>query len=90
MATSAFNHVVFQPILAAYETALSTGSIGLLGSAELYEMFIEFLESVEDFKRHDELSGNMMYLGSFWEVRRKLGSLHGIDDNPDSYFVPPR
>jgi hypothetical protein len=52
----------------------------------LNELVAEFKQSIEDFHGHDELSGEMMFGGSFWEVRKRLGSLHGIVT--DDYYRP--
>ena len=86
MANSGFRHVIFKPALGSYNAAVSTGDIGLLKSPLLNELVAEFEQTIEDFLRHDSLSGNMMFLGSFWEVRRQLGSLHHISD--PGYFQP--
>lgn len=89
MAQSGFQHEVFQPTLGAYDAAVATGAIGLLDSPLFNERVAEFQQHIGDFKRHDEISGHMMYLGSFWEVRKMLGSLHSIDDNPNNQFESP-
>ena len=86
MAQSGFRHEVFQPSLGAYDAAVATGAIGLLDSPLFNERVAEFQQHVGDFKRHDQMSGHMMFLGSFWDVRKKLGSLHSIDHNPGDYF----
>ena len=86
LATYGFRQVHFQPALSSYETAIATGSIGLLKSQSLTETFSEFRVEYDNYLLHVDLGGQMMYLGSWWEIRKKLGSLHALAKM--DYFLP--
>jgi hypothetical protein len=88
MAGSGFKHEVFQPAPGTYDAAVSTGAIGLLKSLLFNEFMAVFHQQIADFERHDAIGGQMMYLGSYWEVRKQMGTLHSIDHNPDNIFEP--
>ncbi|MEM9076156.1 MAG: DUF6090 family protein [Bacteroidota bacterium] len=64
----------FKPALSTYETALSTGDIGLVDNNVLLDTYIQFKNNYEWFELHQNISGDMVYLGSVWEFRKKLGS----------------
>ena len=86
MVDSGFRHEIFQPALGAWNAAISTGAVGLLDSPLLNELVAEFEQAIADFHRTDELSGELMFRGSFWEVRKRLGSLHNLV--LDDYYRP--
>ena len=88
LADFGFAQVRFQPALSSYETAIATGSIALLKSRALSEAFSEFKDAHESYLQHVDLAGQMVYLGSWWEIRKKLGSLHAIGNRP--FFLPER
>lgn len=87
LANSSFGQVFFQPALSSYETAIATGSIGLLKSQLLTEAFSEFKVAYDNYLLHVDLAGQMMYMGSWWEIRKALGSLHALG-NLDNFFLP--
>ena len=75
----AYTSIVFQvanfkPALSTYETSLSTGDIGLIKNNELLDTYIQFKNNYEWFELHQNISGDMVYLGSVWEFRKKIGS----------------
>ncbi|WP_422860313.1 DUF6090 family protein [Flagellimonas sp. S174] len=75
----------FKPALSAYETALSTGDISLVKNDELLDKYIQFKNNYEWFELHQNISGDMVYLGSIWEFRKKLGSTRMFMKNMGSY-----
>ncbi|WP_435622802.1 DUF6090 family protein [Flagellimonas sp.] len=79
----------FKPALSAYETALSTGDIGLVKNDELLDAYIQFKDNYEWFELHQKISGDMVYLGNVWEFRKKLGStrifMNGMGFYPTSF-----
>ena len=82
----------FSPLNSSYLTAQSTGDIGLIIDKGLLELFIEFQEANDWLNFHVELSGDMVYLGNVWEIRKKLGSLNimqeitvNVDPHPPGF-----
>ena len=72
--SAVFQVANFTPAMSAYETALSTGDIGLLKNDELLDSYIQFTDNYEWFALHQKISGDMVYMGSVWKFREKLGS----------------
>ncbi|MDT0605992.1 DUF6090 family protein [Croceitalea rosinachiae] len=75
----------FKPAMSSYETAVSTGNIALLENETLLSQYIQFKDDYDWFKLHQDISGNMVYLGSVWEFRKKLGSTNLIMKNMGVY-----
>ncbi len=75
----------FRPAMSSYETALSTGNIALLENNNLISGYVQFKDHYEWFKLHLNISGDMVYLGSVWEFRKRLGSTKLIMQNPKTY-----
>jgi len=69
-----FQVASFRPALAAYETALSTGNITLIKSDSLLAEYVQFKDNYDWFKLHQRISGDMVYLGSVWQFRKRLGT----------------
>ena len=80
LASGAFATVRFEALLTTYNQAVSTGRIGLLNDSTVLEQFSGFLLSYNDFRQHLNLSGQVFYLGSMWEIRRQIGNIHALGD----------
>ncbi|TAI49230.1 DUF6090 family protein [Flagellimonas allohymeniacidonis] len=83
--SAVFQVANFRPAMSAYETALSTGDIGLLKNDTLLDTFIEFKNNYDWFVLHQNISGDMVYLGSVWKFRQKLGSTRIFMKNMGDY-----
>ncbi|WP_343487114.1 DUF6090 family protein [Allomuricauda sp. d1] len=75
----------FRPAMSSYETAVSTGNIALLDNNTLMAHYVQFKDSYDWFKLHQTISGNMVYLGSVSNLRKKLGSAKIIMKNEEDY-----
>ena len=92
-ASFAFEHMEIEPAMSAYHTAVSSGKLDMLNNNELVELFTEFLAKFADFKLHMDISGNIVYSGSIWEIRRELGTIHQICCSLDPQmecYIPDR
>ncbi|MEN1785609.1 MAG: DUF6090 family protein [Bacteroidota bacterium] len=69
-----FQVASFRPALSSYETAVSTGQIALIANDSLFAQYVQFKDSHDWFKLHQNLSGDMVYLGNVWQLRKQLGS----------------
>lgn len=78
----------FQPALGAYQTALSTGTIGLLGDSALTEHFLEFQQANTLFARWMELAGDAAVLGSTYKIREQLGSMVFLRKELQGMHIP--
>jgi hypothetical protein len=91
LALNAWTAVVFQPSLGSYQTALSTGSFGLLEDTRLSELFTDFVDRYALFKTHQELNLQMQFLGEVADLRKKLGSIRVLYESaqfaPETYFL---
>lgn len=76
----------FSPLNSSYLTAQSTGEIGLIKDKNLLELFIEFQEASNWLNFHVQLSGDLVYSGNIWEMRKKLGSLNVIFSDTSDPF----
>ena len=89
----AFEHMEIEPAMSAYHTAVSSGKLEMLDNKILIELFTEFLAKFANFKLHMDISGNIVYSGSIWDVRRELGTIHQICctlDTEREYYIPDR
>ena len=74
------------PATSAYETAKSTGQIGMIKDKTLQELYLEFGEKRQWVEFQIELSGDMVYSTSFWELRKRVGSMAVFrNSNTDPY-----
>lgn len=74
----------FEPEMASYRTALSDGSIGLVRDDTLLQALADFEQGLDWYDLHLGLSGQMYYLGSSHDLRRRFGSVEApmvIEDN---------
>ncbi len=85
LASAIFQVTNFRPALSSYETALSTGDIKLIKNNQLLETYIAFKDSYDWFVLHQNISGDMVYLGNVWELRKKLGSANLLVQNMGPY-----
>ncbi|MDA0349175.1 MAG: DUF6090 family protein [Verrucomicrobia bacterium] len=74
LAGEAYGGFRFRPTLPAYEAAITTGSIGLIGSPELNKLFIQFKQSDDTFQVTTNFSFQEANLGGGTELRKQLGS----------------
>jgi hypothetical protein len=74
LAGEAYSGFRFRPTLPAYEAAITTGSIGLIGSPELNKLFIQFKQSDDTFQVTTNFSFQEANLGGGTELRKQLGS----------------
>nr|WP_297912035.1 DUF6090 family protein [uncultured Allomuricauda sp.] len=72
--SSVFQVANFKPATSTYDTAISTGDIGLLKNPDLLDTYIQFKDNYDWFVLHQRISGDMVYLGNVWQFRKKLGS----------------
>lgn len=63
----------FEPSVASYRAALSTGSLDLIRNPALLRAFSDFDLAVENYDQHLELAGQMFYLGAVHDLRRAMG-----------------
>lgn len=70
-----FEFPYFEPVLTSYEQAVSSGKISLIDDKEFYNKMSNFLTSYERYKAEARLSGEVFYLGSFWEMRKEVGNI---------------
>lgn len=75
LAFGALFPIDFEPALAAYEGAVTTGDLGLLRSRELSEAFTGFREARDFYEEHDRIHGDLFFSGVVWDLRRELGSV---------------
>jgi len=73
--SGAFEYPSFEPILSSYNQAVSTGKIGLIKNKEFLSHMAEFLSAYNFYKMQTDISGQIFYIGSIWEVRKKIGNL---------------
>lgn len=80
--------VAFQPSLASYEAALSSGRIGLIEEPDLFEAITEFKIGLERFDESRMHFGDIYYRGAIWDLRRELGGLRVLGQDPDNRHPP--
>ncbi len=73
--SGAFEYPSFEPILSTYNQAVSTGKIGLINDKEFLNRIAEFFTAYHFYNQQTDISGQMFYLGSIWEVRKEVGNL---------------
>ena len=87
LAFGALFPIDFEPALAAYEGAVTTGDLGLLQSRALSEAFAEFRQAWDFYEDHDRIHAALFFSGAIWELRRELGSLGVLLYDPE--VCPP-
>ena len=78
----AFKKIDFEPALSAYEGAVATGKLGLIESPKLLEAITQFIQALDSYELHDRITADIHYLGPVWELRREIGSLSALFDDP--------
>ena len=73
--SGAFTYPFFVPTLTSYDQAVATGKIGLIKDKEFLSHISEFLTGYNFYKQQKDISGQIFYLGSIWEVRKEVGNL---------------
>ena len=84
----AFKKIDFEPALSAYEGAVATGKLGLIESPKLLEAITQFIQALDSYELHDRITADIHYLGPVWDLRREIGSLSALFDDPGA--VPIR
>lgn len=83
----AFKKIDFEPALSAYEGAVATGKLGLIESPKLSQAVTQFIQALDSYVLHDRITADIHYLGPVWELRREIGSLSALFDDPGSMPV---
>lgn len=83
--SGAFTMPPFDPILTSYNQAISTGKIGLIESKEFLDDMSKFLTAYAWHNHTVNLSGEIFYLGSIWEIRREVGNLASLAGKSRSF-----
>ena len=78
----AFKKIDFEPALSAYEGAVATGKLGLIESPKLLEAITQFIQALDSYELHDRITADIHYLGPVWDLRREIGSLSALFDDP--------
>jgi hypothetical protein len=81
----AFNMPTFEPMLTTYNQAVSTGQIALIKNKEFLDDMSKFLALSGRHKHETDLSGEIFYLGSIWEIRKEIGNLVSISGTSRSF-----
>jgi hypothetical protein len=84
----AFHKIDFEPALSVYEGAVATGEFGLIESPGLQESITEFNRALDSYELHDRITADIHYLGPIWDVRKEIGSLSVLFDDPSAYPIP--
>lgn len=79
----------FEPTVASYRTALSTGSIELARSSELITALTEFDFAEGLYQLHLGVSADLYYLGPLQDLRREGVVMDHTDPGEDGVSVPP-
>ena len=88
-AVQVWEKVEFEPVSATYQSAVDTGSIGLLENSELLEVFAEFKQLNDNYELHDRYSAEVFYRGANWDAAKEIGSVRLLWASPDEYPVRP-
>jgi len=83
--SGAFIMPPFEPILTSYNQAVSTGKIGLIESKKFSDDMSKFLTSYAWHIHTFNLSGEIFYLGSIWEIRKQIGNLTSLAGKSRSF-----
>ncbi len=75
----------FEPILTSYNQAVSTGQIGLIENKNFFDNMSKFLTTYAWHKHTVDLSGEIFYLGSIWEIRKQVGNLTSLAGESRSF-----
>ena len=65
----------FRPVLGTYETALSTGKIGLIDAQVLNELLIEFVDTNARFQAVRQIALENYFLHGVFQMRQRAGSI---------------
>jgi hypothetical protein len=84
----AFHKIDFEPALSVYEGAVATGEFGLIESPGLQKSITEFNRALDSYELHDRITADIHYLGPIWDVRKEIGSLSVLFDDPSAYPIP--
>jgi len=83
--SGAFIMPPFEPILTSYNQAVSTGQIGLIENKKFLDDMSKFLTTYSWHKHTVDLSGEVFYLGSIWEIRKQIGNLASLAGESRSF-----
>lgn len=83
--SGAFTMPPFEPILTSYNQAVSTGKIGFIESKKFSDDMSKFLAAYAWHIHTVNLSGEIFYLGSIWEIRKQIGNLTSLAGKSRSF-----
>ncbi|HPF50695.1 MAG TPA: DUF6090 family protein [Draconibacterium sp.] len=83
--SGAFIMPPFEPILTSYNQAVSTGQIGLIENKNFLDDMSKFLTTYAWHKHTVDISGEIFYLGSIWEIRKQIGNLTSLAGESRSF-----
>ena len=69
---------VFRPLLGAYNTAISSGSMTLINDPALNELMIDYQERSRRFEFYNEMARSEFFQGGVLDIRKQVGSLAGF------------
>ena len=90
LAGGSFRAIPFEPALSAYRAAVATGDLQLIQNPTLVEAFADFDQGLDYFGEHSRVSADLYYLGATWDLRRELGTLRVLEDDPQNLPAPFR
>jgi hypothetical protein len=73
----------FEPLLTTYQGAVATGELKLIETPDLLMALADFQERLEIFKSLDAIFVQIFFLGSGWEMRRRVGGQWALEARTD-------
>jgi hypothetical protein len=74
----------FRRSVSSYDSALSSGAIGLVDSADFSAAMSRFTEALERYKLHEQLWLQFLYIGPNAELQQKLGDVRVLLKDPET------
>ncbi len=76
--TRSFAPFVFRPLLGAYNTAISSGTMTLIDDPDLNELLLDYQERSGRFDHYNEMASSEFFQGGVLDIRKQVGSLAGF------------
>lgn len=80
----AFRTESFRRSVSSYDSALSSGAIGLVDSRDFSAGMSRFIEALERYTLHEQLWLQFLYIGPNAELKQKLGDLSVLLNDPET------